>query len=283
MTSPKPDDASIPLTDDLGDTRALLAPERDPVTGARVAGALQRAAKHTPIAAARPSPTTPRHRPRWPVPVGVGAVVLVGAVFAFVATRRHSTTSDTRATPATQAVTANAPITTTTAARRAGPAGPLVGFDGTYQITAENVHISGSSGGFASARLERSGTTVIARYDGDGGSGTATVELPEGPATITCAADGWTCTMQWTGTIPVVLDGSLGRAVLQRADGTPLGRSECNLPIASDGSVIPQFGLVNKQPQVQHFRIATGTASGSSDGCANAVVIAYDLVANRAP
>jgi hypothetical protein len=279
MTSPKPDDAPIPLTDDLGDTRALLTPERHPVTGARVSAAVQRAAKHTSTAAA-PAAATPRRRRRWLVPVGVGVVVLVGAVLIFASTRDHSTTSDTRAQTAV-ATTANTSNTTTTAADRSGPAGPLVGFDGTYQITAENVRISGSSGGFASARLERSGSKVIARYDGAGGSGSATVALAEGPATVTCAADGWTCTMQWVGAFPIVIDGSLGRAVLQRADGTPFGRSECNLPIPSDGTVIPRFGLVNKQPQVQNFRVATGTASGASVGCTNAVVIAYDLVATR--
>ncbi|MDQ1425050.1 MAG: hypothetical protein QOD72_2548 [Acidimicrobiaceae bacterium] len=279
MTSPKPDDSSIPLSDDLGDTRALITPERHPVTGARVSGALQRSAKHAPPTVAPQRAATPRRPARWPVPVAVVTVVL-GAILVVNAIRNHSATSDSAIAPTTAVATANA-NTTVAASQPAGPTGPLFGFDGTYRVTAENVHISGASGGFTSGRLERTGTTVVARYDGPSGSGTATTELPEGPATATCAADRWTCAIQWAGTFAVVLDGSLGRAVLQRADGTPLGQSKCNLPIPSDGTVTAQFGLVNKQPQVKQFRISTGTAARSADGCANAVVIGYDLVATR--
>jgi hypothetical protein len=273
MTSRTPDDAApIPLTDDLGDTRSLLTPERDPVTGARVAAAEQRAAKYSSVGVARAGTTARRL-----VAVGIGAATLVGAAV-FVATRHHSETPKAE-TAATTVATTIAPATTI--GGPAKPVGPLVGFAGSYRISVENVHISGASGGFAEGRIERSGTTVTARYESAAGDGSATIELAEGPATVTCAPDGWTCNMQWAGPFAVALDGSLGRAVLQRADGTPFGRSECDLPIPSDGSVTPEFGLVDERPQVKRFRLTTGTATASADGCGNAVVVAYDLVAAR--
>lgn len=281
MTSRTPDDTPVPLTDDLGDTRALLTPERDPVTGARVAAAPQRAAKFSTVArATAASIPTPSHRPRPVIAVGLGAVVLAGAAALFVATRNHSAPPTAEAPTTVAATTAIAPATTIGVAKGT-PIGPLAGFGGTYRISVENVHISGASGGFAEGRIERSGSAVTARYDGAGGNGSATIELAEGPATVTCAPDGWTCAVQWAGPFAVALDGSLGRAVLQRADGTPFGRSECDLPIPSDGSVTPEFGLVDGRPQVQRFRLTTGTATGSNGGCGSAVVVAYDLVAAR--
>jgi hypothetical protein len=272
MTSRKPDDSPIPLTDDLGDIRALLTPERDPITGARVSGARQRAAKQIAL----PSAAAPRrHRPRWAIPAGVGVLALVGASVAFASTRH----SDAPSAP----TTVNEPRPTTTAAvEPARPLGPLAGFDGEYQITVENVYISGASGGFSTGHLERSGSTVTARYDGATGSGSASIQLPEGPATVTCATDEKTCTMQWAGAFPALIDGNLGHVVLLRSGGAPLNAGECGLPIPSDGSITPKFGLVAGRPQVQDFRLTTGTAVSSGDGCANAVVIGYDVIATRA-
>ena len=84
MTSPKPDDTPIPLTDDLGDTDALLTPERDPITGASGAAAQQRAAKHISPTGRRPSTAAPRsRRPRWAVAAGVGVLALLVASVAF--------------------------------------------------------------------------------------------------------------------------------------------------------------------------------------------------------
>jgi hypothetical protein len=273
MTSPKPDDTPIPLTDDLGDVRALLTPERDPITGARVSGARQRAAKQVLL----PSAPAPRRRPpRWAIPAGVGVLALVGASVAFASTRH----SDAPSAPTT--VTEPRP-TTTAAVEPSGPLGPLAGFEGQYRITVENVYISGASGRFTTGRLERSGSTVTARYDDASGSGSATVQLPEGPATVTCAPDEKTCTMQWSGAFPALIDGNLGHVVLLRSSDTPLNVSECGLLIPSDGSITPKFGLVGGRPQVQDFRLTTGSEVSSADGCANAVVIGYEIIATRAP
>jgi hypothetical protein len=199
-------------------------------------------------------------------------LALAVASVAFASSRRSNAPS--------VPTTVSAPTVTTTVAVK--PLGPLAGFDGDYQITVANVYISGASGGFTNGRLERTGSTVTARYDGASGSGSAMIELPEGPAKVACETDGKTCAMQWAGTSPVVIDGNLGHPVLLRGDGSPLNASACGLPIPSDGTVTPKFGLVDERPQVQEFRLTTGTAVSSSGDGANAVVIGYEIVATRA-
>jgi hypothetical protein len=229
--------------------------------------------------------TLPAVRPRrWRRPtiavVVVGVVVIaVVALVAFISSHDYATTpsDDTSASP----VDTSAPVSSR--ATPPVPAGPLAGYDGTYQLTVDNVHISGASGGFVNGRLERSGATVTARYGDPGSDASTTVDLPAGPMVVTCAADLWTCAVQWSGSVAVAIDGSLGHPVLTRPDGSPVGRGACNLPIPSDGTVIPEFGLVDKRPQVNRFRVTVGTASVAAAGCDNAVVVAYDLVAVRSP
>jgi hypothetical protein len=289
MTANKRHDAPIPLTDELGDMRALIAPERDPVTGAPVAAAFQRAAKYsvTPVtrpdvpAARAPAPSAReprRERSKWSIPVGVVAALLAAAGI-FVAIRQQGQRGTLRPLPS---VTTTAPAPTT--AQAPSSTGPLAGFDGTYRLSVDKVHVSAASGGFTtSPTLVQSGSTVTVSYDGPNGRGDAAVVLPSGSATVTCKSDGWTCDVEWSGPFKVMIDGHLARPVLVRADGSPFGRQECNLPIPTDGSLTPKFGLVDEKPRLDSFRVTTGVATGSDGTCDNAVVVGYDLTATRVP
>jgi hypothetical protein len=301
MTSTRPDFTPIPLSDDLGDLLLLLAPERDPVTGEPVAAARQRAAKSSPAslrtatvrARSRPQPQPQQPKPprkvrrvRWPLPVGVLAMILGAALLVWALARDGSPPSGVGSTPSTTTVATTSLPGTTVVGKGAIPAGPLVGFDGTYQLTAENLHLFAASPPRArdSIRFEPAGDAVVVRYDGVKGPTSATVALAAGQATVSCAADGWTCAVQWAGPFPVALDGHLGTPRVTRADGTPLAQSACGLPMPSTGEVTKtKRSLVNERTQVQGFSVTLGAPVNTSDGCADAAVIAYDLTASRAP
>jgi hypothetical protein len=303
MTSPRPDFTPIPLTDDLGDLLTLLPPERDPVTGEPVAAALQRAAKSSPVAARTAATGRPRPRPKpqpqpqqskpprkvrrlgWPLPVGVVAMIFGAALTVWAVVRDGSPSSGGGSTPtATVVETTSAPVTTVVG-EGAVPVGPLQGFDGTYQLTAENLHVSAANPPHArdTSRFEPAGDAVTVRYDGVKGPASATIALAIGPAKLSCASDGWTCTVQWAGPYPVAVDGHPGTPRLKRVDETPLDRGVCGLPMPSNGDLTKiKLGLVNERTQVQGFSFTLGAAVDTT-GCANAVVIAYDLTALRTP